>query len=76
MRLVCAELLARLCDCGVSGLSLQVDCVETNVPFSEYGGDSLSGVSVISRAAKAGITLTLTSTFEMCAPDLPCNAPL
>lgn len=57
---------------------LAIEAVETNVPFSDYGGDSLSGVAVISRAAREGMTLSLTSTFEMLSVDdmarMACSA--
>jgi len=46
-----------------------VENAALNVPFSDYGGDSLSGVSVISRARQKDIFLTLSADFEMLSID-------
>eukprot|EP00961_Rhodomonas_salina_P257458 3479388-Rhodomonas_salina.1 len=60
----------------LAGVLFQIEAVETNVPFSDYGGDSLSGVAVISRAAREGMTLSLTSTFEMSVLLVPFHIVL
>ena len=50
-------------------LSLRVCEVASNVPFSEYGGDSLLGIEVLSLAARRHVPLgdagALTANFEM-----------
>ena len=45
------------------GQVLGVEQVETNVPFMEYGGDSLIGVTVIAKSARLGISLQLLPNF-------------
>jgi hypothetical protein len=44
---------------------LQTNDVRADVPISEYSIDSLSGVTIIARAARMGIILGLSSDFEM-----------
>lgn len=44
---------------------LGVRRVRLNVPFAEYGGDSLSAVSVVSQAARRGVKLVFTPDFDM-----------
>mmetsp|Transcript_23544 Transcript_23544/g.76698 ORF Transcript_23544/g.76698 Transcript_23544/m.76698 type:complete len:193 (-) Transcript_23544:844-1422(-) len=48
---------------------LGVEQVETNVPFMEYGGDSLIGVTVIAKSARLGISLQLLPNFDMLSVD-------
>jgi hypothetical protein len=50
-------------------LSLPAQEIGLNVPFSEYGGDSLLGIEVLSRAARRSLALgdagALSADFEM-----------
>eukprot|EP00960_Hanusia_phi_P017114 503379-Hanusia_phi.AAC.3 len=64
---------------------LGVEEVKTNVPFMEYGGDSLTGVTVIAKAFRQGISLQLLpnlgdnkATDRMCciASPLFANQPV
>ena len=58
-------------------LSLRVCEVASNVPFSEYGGDSLLGIEVLSLAARRHVPLgdagALTAVTCVCVLSVrPC----